>query len=294
MNSAFRIVQLALPAAARHQSRVEIVVIGGTGRVGSELCASLLAQGHGVRALGRRTGFDLEQPDTWRAAFAGARRAFYLTPPAHPDPAGLARAVFSALRDAGIEHVVNLTGFGVERAAASPLRQLELTLERSGLSFTHLRPNYFMQNFCEGPAWADLVERSEIAIAAADARISHVDVRDVAAVAAAVLTRDEWQGQALNLTGPESLDYGEFAQALTRALGRPIHYRALSEEQTRATLLAQGLAPARVEARLAFLALARQGAFSAISPDVERVLGRRARPLAAFVQDYRETWQAKV
>jgi uncharacterized protein YbjT (DUF2867 family) len=271
---------------------MEIAVVGGTGTVGRRLVERLRALRHEVRALGRATGFDLDAPSTWGGAFEGARRAFYLTRHGEPSPDALGATVFEAMRKAGVERVVNLTGFGVERNATSPMRRLERTLEESGLGFTHLRPNYFLQNFCVGPAHLDLLERDEIAMAAGDARFSYIDARDIAAVAAEALTRDEFEGTALDLTGPAGVTHHEIAEALSRATGRPIRYRALSDAEERARLSAAGMAPQRIEARLGFLALARTGAFSAVSPDVERVLGRPALTIDAFARDHAERWRA--
>lgn len=51
-----------------------------------------------------------------------------------------------------------------------------------------------------------------------------VDTRDVAAVAAAVLTEPGHAGAAYDVTGPEALSYGDVADKLTTTLGRPVSY----------------------------------------------------------------------
>jgi uncharacterized protein YbjT (DUF2867 family) len=57
----------------------------------------------------------------------------------------------------------------------------------SGLAWTILRPNTFMQNYASGPAFDGLRTRRAILEPAGAGRSAFVDVRDIAAVAAAVL-----------------------------------------------------------------------------------------------------------
>ncbi|MFZ5446436.1 MAG: hypothetical protein ACOZQL_40990 [Myxococcota bacterium] len=269
---------------------MDLVVIGGSGRVGAQLVAALRAEGHAVRALSRRSGFELLRPETWAAGFEGARRAFYLTPREVPRPDELGAEVFRALRRAGVERVVNLTGLGVDRAKGSALFRLEQALEASGLAFTHVRPNYFLQSLCEGALREGIARRDELAVAAGEARVSYVDIRELAAVCAAALTRDGLEGRGLDVTGPAGLTHEELAGAISRATGRRIRYRALSEAEARAAASAEGLSAERLEARLAFQALLRKGAFAAVSPHVEEVLGRPGRTVDEFAREAAASW----
>lgn len=269
---------------------MNLIVIGGTGTVGSLVVERSRSRGHQVQVATRATGFDLAQPATWARAFAGAQRALYLTPRSVREPLEVGTAVFAALRTAGVERVVHLTGLGVDRAVGTPLERLERALEQSGLAFTHVRPNSFMQNFSLDPARRDIAERDELAAAAGDARISWVDARDLAEVCVAALLRDDLVGRGLDLTGPAALSHREVALALSRATGRTVQWLDLDEAATRERLLASGVPPERVAARLSFHTLARTGAFSAVSPHVEEVLGRPATPFETFAKDSAASW----
>ncbi|MFO0660629.1 MAG: NmrA family NAD(P)-binding protein [Polyangiaceae bacterium] len=271
---------------------MNIAVIGGTGTVGRRLVAWLTESGHRVRALGRSTGFDLDQPTTWGRAFDGAERAFYITRHGEADPERLGSAIFEAMRASGVRGVVNLTGFGVDKNPDSPMRRLELALEKSGLAFTHLRPSYFMQNFCTGRALRDIQERGQIAMAAGDAHFSYIDARDIAAVAGVALTTGAHTGEALNLTGGKSVTHGEIAEILSQATGRTIRYHALSDEEERERCVAEGLPAARIETRLAFLAVARTGAFARVWNDVHLVLRRPPISFESFAHDHAKRWKA--
>ncbi|MBL8938685.1 MAG: NAD(P)H-binding protein [Archangium sp.] len=273
---------------------MELLVIGGTGTIGSLLVEELRTRGHAVRVAGRSTGFDLTRPSTWAATFEGVRRCFYLSPRTVPQHAEVGAAVFAALRQARVQRVVNLTGFGVDRAVGTPLFELERELERSGLEYTHVRPNYVMQNLCAGPAWRELVERDELSSVAAEAAISWVDARDIAAVCTAALERDDLVGPGLDLTGPVGVTQAQFASALSNALGRTVRSVSLDDAAGRARLLSQGVPPERIEARLGFLALARTGALAPVSPHVEAVLGRPAISVETFARDYAARWTREV
>jgi uncharacterized protein YbjT (DUF2867 family) len=162
------------------------------------------------------------------------------------------------------------------------------------MAFTHVRPSYFLQNFCSGPLRAGIALRDEIAVAAGDAAISFVDARDIAAVAAEALSSPRHESRAYAVTGGAAVTHAEIAEAIAEARGRPVTYRALSEDEARRALAADGLPPERIAQRLGFLAVARTGALSAVSPDVEAVLGRAPISLRAFARDHAALWRKEV
>jgi len=78
---------------------------------------------------------------------------------------------------------------------------------------------------------------------AGDARISMIDARDVAAVAARILTGDGATGAAYDVTGPEALSHAEAAHQLGAHLGRSVQYVAVDDDTARAAMLSAGLQP---------------------------------------------------
>lgn len=95
------------------------------------------------------------------------------------------------------------------------MRRVELDLESSGMAFTHVRPNYFFQNFCSVPMRRDILERGEIAVAAGDAGISFVDARHIAAVVAEALSSPGHENRTYAVTGGAGVTHVE-----TRKIGR--------------------------------------------------------------------------
>jgi uncharacterized protein YbjT (DUF2867 family) len=131
----------------------------------------------------------------------------------------------------------------------------------------------------------------EIRLPTADARLSYVDTRDIAAVAVAALVEDGHGGRAYTLTGPEPLDHDEVAGHLSEAAGAAIRYRALSESEAAEQMAAGGLGPDRVERLLGFYRRVRGGWSAPVAPDVGVVLGRPARSFADFCGAYAECWR---
>jgi uncharacterized protein YbjT (DUF2867 family) len=281
-----------------------VLILGATGTVGRHI-VKLLAQRdvsvviatrhpQALRELpegARAVMFDFDQPATFAPALEGVERAFLMLRTGEERRYEVASALLAAMKHANVRHVVDMTGVGVEANDASPMRRVELALEHSGMAFTHLRPSYFMQNFCSGILRASIVERDEIAVAAGEASISFVDARDIAAVAAAALTSCEHENRAYAVTGGAGVTHAEIARAIGAAIGRPITYRPLSDDEARRALREAGMSPAAIEQRLGFLALARSGAFSRVSADVEKVLGRTPISLFTFAHEHAASWR---
>lgn len=119
-----------------------------------------------------------------------------------------------------------------------------------------------------------------------------VDPRDVAAVAAAVLTSPVWDGRVLTLTGPEALSVPDQARLLSRALGRPVETVDIPLDVARRQMLDSGMDPAFVEVAIDGRAFVAVGRNATVTDHVERVLGRPPRTFAAWAADHRHAFTA--
>ena len=173
----------------------------------------------------------------------------------------------------------------------SALRKVELALEASGLNFTHLRPNFFMQIFASGPHHAQIMASRQIRLPAADARISFIDVHDIAAVAQECLLNECHHGKAYTLTGGEALSHADVAAHIATASESAVSYVALSEDEARREWTAAGLPAANVERLIGFYRIVRTGAASTMSPSVEQILARAPGTFADFATFHRRTWR---
>src|SRR5207237_1315859 len=103
---------------------------------------------------------------------------------------------------------------------------------------------------------------------AGDMKFSAVDVRDIAAVAAHVLTEGGHEGQRYTITGPESLSHAEIAERFSRVVGRTIAYAAVSEAAAREGMLASGMNAWAVDKVLDLYAYYRTGAAAEVTQEV--------------------------
>lgn len=282
-----------MPAA-----QTSTLILGGHGQIGSALTQRLRAQGQSVLRATRRPGgdsddvaVDLASGTGLDAAFARARRAFLLCPPGYAQQHQLLSPAIEAATRHGLEHVVLMTAMGANADPSAPLRQAELQLERSGLNYTLLRPNWFMQNF-ETFWLAGIRAAGLIALPVSDAKGSFIDVRDIAAVAAAVLGHPTHYGRAYELTGSEALDHAEVAAILSRVSGRAIRFQDVPPEALRPHLLDAGLPAEYADFLLQILGFFKLGYSAAISPSVQDILGRAPIRFEDYAQEQRAAWAA--
>jgi uncharacterized protein YbjT (DUF2867 family) len=191
----------------------------------------------------------------------------------------------------GSRHVVLLSAMGAEAREQMALRRIEHRIERTGVGWTFLRPNIYMQNFARGFLARQIRDEGVFRLPAGDAAVSFVDGRDVAAVAAAVLTSDDHFDQAYTLTGPEALDHHQAARLIAEAAGRPVAYEPISENEMRTALREAGWAADQAETFSRLLAAIREGQRSAVTDDTERLLRRAPTPFVRFADDHTDAWR---
>lgn len=275
-----------------------ILVTGATGKIGQELVRELKATGVSFRVASRSPEkisgaaavlFDFDRPETFGPALAGVERLFLLTSGGTEREA----AVVDAARESGVRHLVKLSVWGAEEEAFTIGRlhhAIEKSIEVSGVSWTFLRPNSFMQNF--STAYVPTIKsQGAFYPYGHDARISVIDARDIAAVAARVLTGDGHGRKVYRLSGPEALTNQQMAEKLSKAIGRTVRFVDLPDGQYVQALVGAGV-PAAYAAALAELSgYYVTGAGAAVTPDVERVLGRKPCSFDQFARDHAAVWQ---
>ena len=278
------------------------LVIGASGNVASSVVQGLLARGERVRAVtsrreraGREGGIewvhaDLATGEGLREAFEGAQRAFVFAPPGYADQYAILRPAIDEAQRRRLEKVVLMTALGANADERSPLRRAELALEQSGVPYNIVRPNWFMQNF--HTFWLHGINTQDrILLPAGKAKTSFLDTRDIADVVVRLLTTDDLQGQAFDLTGPQALDHDEVAAILSRATGRTIRYQEITSEQMRQGLLGAGVPPDYADFLLLILGFLAQGYNAGVNDQVEQLIGRKPRPFGEYAQDHRAAWQ---
>lgn len=273
-----------------------LLVVGASGTVGSALASQLQAAGHTVRRATSRAPqaadqvrLDLHTQAGTAAALAGVDAAFVLAPPGHVRQDLLIKPFIDAARAAGLPKLVLMSAMGANAFEAAPLRQAELHLERSGLAWNVIRPNWFMQNF--NTFWLHGIQtQGKILLPTGEAKGSFIDARDIAAVAAALLTTPTFDNQAFDLTGPEALDHVQVAAILSQATGRSIAYEEITPDAMRAGLLQAGLPADYADFLLMILAAFKDGHAERTTDAVQRIAGRAPGTFAQYARDYRAAW----
>jgi uncharacterized protein YbjT (DUF2867 family) len=279
-----------------------VLVTGASGNLGREVVGALLAKGHAVRAATRDVSkisssegltavrFDYAEPATFVDALDGMRGLFLVAPPMDAEaPAKLIPFVERA-KEAALDHVVFISALGVDQNEQAPLRVIELALMDSGLQYTILRPNFFMENFSTGFIAPMIKHQRGIFLAAGDGKTSFISTADIADVAATAFSEARY-GEEYNLTGPEALDHSQVAKLIGDAIGREVTYHALPEETMLQGARDQGIPEAAVQYMGILYAVVRASYMAVVTDDVWNVTKRKPRSFEDFVKDNIACWE---
>jgi uncharacterized protein YbjT (DUF2867 family) len=278
-----------------------ILITGATGTVGSEVVKKLSTQSKRVRAVTRDprkaqanplagvdfVKGDFDDPESMRQACSGVGKAFLLTN--STERAEQQQIDFVNLaKKSGVRHIVKLSQLHADANSSGRFLRyhaaVEAAIRATGLTFTFLRPNMYMQgllNFRQS-----IREKGAFFAAAGEASISAVDVRDLADVAVAALTNSQHENKTYSLTGPETITFGKMAQQLSAALGRTITFVDVPPEAMREALTGIGFLAWQADGLLEEFAMYRRGEASAVESGVHEALGREPRSFAEFARDY--------
>ena len=276
-----------------------ILVTGATGTTGSVVLKELLDRGAPVRALThspdrvdelRALGADvavgdLGDPGSLDDAMRGIERMYLVHTPNEQQAAQEINAVSAAER-AGAYAVVKLGAQGQDPQSDVRFHRThaEVTehLQQSSLRWTILQPSGFLQNYL---GQAQAVQEGRLVSARPEARVAHVDARDVAAVAARALAEEGHENCTYVLTGPAAVSDADIAQELG------VELVVVAPEDARGAMLGAGYPQWNVDGLLELDDLYRSGAASATTADIEALLGRKGRSIADFAGDHRAIFQ---
>ena len=268
-----------------------ILVTGATGTNGVEIVKLLSRSGVRCRALVRNpekistlsdlpgvevVQGDLSGPESLPPALDGVDRALLCSSIA-PDLAELQGNFVRAAKKAGVRHIVKFSGIDADPHCEWRFLRwhgiAEQDLEESGLAFTHLQPNQFMQVYLRFQV--TIASQGKFYAASKDSRVSPVDVRDIAAVAVAALTETGHEGKKYVITGPEALTYFDVADKLSAAIGKKVSYVDVPLEAAKQAILDTGAPAWFAEGQAEQFRFRWQGNQSRVTSTIADVAGKK-------------------
>ncbi len=284
---------------------MKILVVGGTGLVGSVVVQELLHRNADVRLLVRdaKTAApsgvdfvvgDLLDPPAVERAMNGADK-LYLLNAVTPDELTQALIVFDLAKRQKLAHVVYHSVFRVDEFLDVPhfasKFAIECAFRQFNVPWTMLRPNYFFQN--------DASLRDSLTVSGVypqplgDMGISAVDVRDIAEAAAITLTTEGHEGRVYNLNGPALLSGPKAAAIWSEVLGRTVRYGGHDMDAFEAGMRQHAPAWSAFDIRMMYQGYLERG-FAAEANDEEvfaALLGHAPRTYEAFARETAASWK---
>ena len=286
----------------------KILVTGATGKVGSAVVNSLHDHGKNVvaainhpenagsfkhRGIGAVV-LDFNDSSTIKQALSGIGRVF-LSMPLGPALGDWTRQFVEAARKAHITHVVRLSVLGAGRNSPLALGkahgEADAVLADSGLRYTILRPNVFMQNYIAYYG-GSIKQEHTFYLPHGEGKVSMIDTRDIASVVTSVLDDPAaHNGKTYELTGPRAISNTEAATAISEAVHETVGYVPVNDDIAHQQAIEMGMPSWLVRAVDELNREIRAGHFSRITPTVKDITGHLPHTFTDFAHDFSGAWK---
>ena len=286
-----------------------ILVTGASGTVGREVLSELSKTGRPVLAMyrsaedarsapaGMNTAIaDFADQTALQKALRGVDTIFLVCSPV-PELVELEGNVLEACGAAGVRHVVLNSALGAgdyDKSFPSWHRKVEDKLKASGLGYTILRPNTFMQNMVTYYS-ESIRTQGAFYSSMGDARISFIDVRDIGTATANILVATASHAARIyELNGPEAFSFADVAAMISKLVGKPVQFVNIPVEAEGKAMLDLGMPEWQVNALLdlhRYYTIEKKGAH--ITPVLEKILGRPAIRMQQYLADNKEAFRSQ-
>lgn len=273
------------------------LITGATGEVGSRVTKRLLEMGEHPRVLTRNREKalalfgstveifegDLSEPDTCREAFCGVDAVYLVN--VGPQIPELDRAAAALCLEVSVGKIVKLSSIDVEQGLAIGAwhEKGEEAIRALGVPSVMVRPTGFMSNLL---AWAFSIKAEGIVHSStAEGQRPFIHAEDIAAVSVRALIDDQYLGQPLPLTGPDSLSFRDATAMISKAIPKPLRYEIISDEEARSRYSRISGSIEETDAHVALWRAIREGRLAATTESVERVLARKPLSLSDWISE---------
>jgi uncharacterized protein YbjT (DUF2867 family) len=285
-----------------------ILITGASGSLGAAVLEEVRKCGAPLRAMYRSkedagnaaAGIstviaDFASKESLKPALAGVDTVFLVCSPI-PKLVELESNVIDACRAGGVKHVVQCSALGAgdyPKSFPSWHRKVEDKLKASGLGYTILRPNSFMQNILAYYAPSIRAQGAWYA-SMGKGRNSSIDARDIASVAAKTLTSPgEHAGKTYELNGPEAVTYIELAERISRVANRKVAYVDIPEAAQKKSMLDLGMPEWQVNALLELQHYYANGQGGEVTDVLPKLLGRAPVKLDDFLKEFKDQFRSE-
>ena len=276
-----------------------ILVTGASGNVGKAVLNEVARSGAKHKAMYRSANeaanapagtqpiiADFAKKETLAPALRDVEAVYLVCAPI-PDLVQLETNMIDACVAAGVKHIVLNSALGAgDYAKSYPSwhRKVEDKLKSTGISFTILRPNSFHQNVVA--FFAPSIRAQGVFYGSMrNARVSFLDVRDIAVVAAKALAASEHSGKTYGLNGPGALTYAELAEKISKHAARAVQYVDIPVEAQRKAMLEQGMPAWQVDALLDLQEYYASGKGGTVDQLLSKLLGRAPITMDRFLAE---------
>lgn len=277
-----------------------ILVTGASGNVGSQVLKALVRSGQPVKALYRTSADAAKAPSGMKTTIAdfadsaslkraldGIEKVFLVCAPI-PQLIELECKVIAACKHAGVKYLVLNSALGAgtfDSSFPSWHAQVEEDLKQSGILYTVIRPNSFMQNLITYYA-PSIRSQGAFYASMGKARASFIDTCDIAEFIAKLFGSADHLGKIYELNGPEALTYDEVAQRISQASGKAVRYIDIPVAQQKQALQGLGMSEWQVNALLELQRYYTEGGGGEIDNLFKQVVGREPTRLSQFLQEF--------
>jgi uncharacterized protein YbjT (DUF2867 family) len=285
-----------------------ILITGSAGKTGRSVLQLLAGRDVPVRALVRRSeqiplvkhlgaqdviSGDMRSQKVMLEAVEGIEAIYHIPPNMSPDEISIGQNVIRAAQSAGVKHLV-FHSVLKPQIEAMPHHWNKMLVEElliaSQLPYTILQPSAYMQNILAN--WDQILEEGIYPVPyPADTRLSLVDLRDIAEVAAIVLSEAEHKFAIYELVGTPSLSQTEVADILEQVLERKVRVTSIPIDQWAKQARDAGLAEYQVETLVKMFTYYEEFGFDGNSNVLSWLLGRAPGSLQDFILRSKEDKQ---
>jgi uncharacterized protein YbjT (DUF2867 family) len=284
-----------------------ILITGASGTVGRAVLAEVVRSGMKPRAMYRSREdaakapagseaviADFADKGTLASALRGVESVYLVCSPIPQLPLLEGNAI-DASEAAGVRRIVLNSALGAAdypKSFPSWHRQVEDKLRGTKMAYCILRPNSFLQNILTYYA-PSIRAQGAFYAAMGNARVSLLDVGDIAAVAAKALQGGEHDGKTYELNGPEAFTYSEVADRITKQTGVAARYVDIPVDAQRKAMLDQGMPEWQVTALLDLQAYYTGSQGGATDGLLARLLGRAPVTIDQFLKQHANEFRSQ-